>query len=280
MLPRTPGDLFRGQQLLVVGRYRGNGDKLVRLTGNLGTSAQTHDFEGTFPEEERDNAFIAQLWAYRQVGVLLDQVRLSGETPELKQEIIQLATRFGIVTPYTSYLVVEDTPLAGRPPMPRPPDRPVLMRQPGSMGGGFGNNGGAAPAPTEAEADAVGTAREKGEFRKEDGKAGVRAAKTLQRMKDKSTADSEVASVRHASGRAFYFRGDAWVDTTFDAKLQVLRIAPYTKAWLQIAAANASLRPALALGERVSIVVGKWVLVVAPGGKSALSDAELAPFKK
>jgi len=281
MLPKAPDDLFKGQQILVVGRYRGNGNKLVRLTGNLGAAAQSYDFEGDFPTQNEDNAFIAQLWAYRQVGFLLDQVRLNGETAELKQEIIQLAKKFGIVTPYTSYLVVEDQPIRVGPrprPFPRPPRRPVLMRK-GNQGFG-GASGGAAPAPTAAERDAEDTAKKKAEFRKQDGKAGVRTAKTLKRYKDKSTDDSAVRTVRNASGRAFHFTGGAWTDTLYKKGMKTVKVAPYSKAWLQLAKANPKLRAAMALGEKVVIVVGKWALIIDPSGKKALSASELAPFKK
>src|SRR5882672_505534 len=43
----------------------------------------------------------------RRVGHLLDQIRLNGESKELRDEIVELGTRYGIVTPYTSYLVLE-----------------------------------------------------------------------------------------------------------------------------------------------------------------------------
>jgi Ca-activated chloride channel family protein len=51
---------------------------------------------------------MAQLWATRRVGFLLDEIRLRGENSEVRDEVVDLARRFGIVTPYTSYLIVED----------------------------------------------------------------------------------------------------------------------------------------------------------------------------
>ena len=48
------------------------------------------------------------LWASRRIGYLLDQIRLNGENKELVDEITQLAREHGIVTPYTSYLIMED----------------------------------------------------------------------------------------------------------------------------------------------------------------------------
>src|SRR4029079_11898659 len=81
----------------------------IRLTGKVGSREETFTFAGQhFPAERSDNAFLGRLWATRRVGYLLEQVRLNGENRELKDEIIQLGTRYGIVTPYTSFLVTED----------------------------------------------------------------------------------------------------------------------------------------------------------------------------
>ena len=41
---------------------------------------------------------------------------MNGEQKELKDEVVRLGVKYGIVTPYTSFLVVEDTPLGGRRP--------------------------------------------------------------------------------------------------------------------------------------------------------------------
>jgi Ca-activated chloride channel family protein len=60
------------------------------------------------PRRESEASFLAPMWAQRKVGFLLEQIRLSGESEELKSEIIELGERYGIVTPYTAYLVIEE----------------------------------------------------------------------------------------------------------------------------------------------------------------------------
>jgi Ca-activated chloride channel family protein len=42
------------------------------------------------------------------VGYLLDEIRLHGDSKELKDEVTELARKYGIVTPYTAYLIQED----------------------------------------------------------------------------------------------------------------------------------------------------------------------------
>ncbi len=63
-----------------------------------------------------DRSYIARLWAARKVGALLTDIRLNGPNPETVQQVIQISIRYGIVTPYTSYLVTETDALseAGR----------------------------------------------------------------------------------------------------------------------------------------------------------------------
>ena len=54
-------------------------------------------------------AFIEKLWAVRRVGEILDQMDLNGKNDELVKELVELATRHGILTPYTSFMADETT---------------------------------------------------------------------------------------------------------------------------------------------------------------------------
>jgi Ca-activated chloride channel family protein len=142
--PQLP-DLFHGTQLVVLGRYSGQGHVAVKLTGNVGKDPKEFVYEVTFPEKTgEDKAFVEDLWARRKVGYLLDQIRVNGEKKELVEEVVTLAKRYGITTPYTSYLVVPDAPIpTARGPMPGrpgfgvggPAERPALLRGGGAGGG-------------------------------------------------------------------------------------------------------------------------------------------------
>ncbi|MEM7394362.1 MAG: VWA domain-containing protein, partial [Verrucomicrobiota bacterium] len=108
MHPQKLPDLFGGQQLTVFGRYKGNGHVAIKLKGEVNGTKKEYVYETTFPEKDPGHDFIARLWGTRRVGYLLDQIRLHGESRELKDEVIQLSKDYGIMTPYTSYLVLED----------------------------------------------------------------------------------------------------------------------------------------------------------------------------
>lgn len=110
--PRQLPDLFKGGQIILAGRYQQAGHASLILRGQAGEQRQTFQYEFDFPRREREREFVARLWATRRVGDLLEDIRLNGENAELKNEVISLAKEFGLVTPYTSYLVREEETLA------------------------------------------------------------------------------------------------------------------------------------------------------------------------
>ncbi|MDW7992567.1 MAG: VWA domain-containing protein [Anaerolineae bacterium] len=105
--PRPLPDLFAGTQLILVGRYRGSGPVRIRLTGEAEGERREFVYEGTFRAEGGDG-FIPRLWAARKIGYLLTQIRLYGEKEEWVDAVIDLSVRYGIITPYTSFLIQED----------------------------------------------------------------------------------------------------------------------------------------------------------------------------
>ena len=109
--PRKLTDLFRGMQLTIIGRYKNTGDLnniTLKLTGKTGKESRTFNYTNLdFPIRSDDNNFLPRLWASRRVGWLLEQIRSNGETKETRDEVVELGTRYGLVTPYTSYLATD-----------------------------------------------------------------------------------------------------------------------------------------------------------------------------
>lgn len=108
LYPKQVPDLFRGSQLVAFGRYRGEGAKAITLRGQVNGRPREEVFEGRFADRSEGADFLPRLWAISKIGFLLEEVRLRGETQEVKQEIVRLAKEHGILTPYTSFLVLED----------------------------------------------------------------------------------------------------------------------------------------------------------------------------
>lgn len=192
--PQLP-DLFHGSQVVVLGRYDGKGHAAVKLTGTIGRETKEFVYEIDFAEKTGDDRmFVEDLWARRKVGYLLDQIRVNGENKELVNEVVTLAKRYGITTPYTSYLMVPDATTG-----------PVASGRPGGMpaggfGGGFGGGHGCfggtpqALLPTAPYAGGLppGTAPMKLEDfarRLRDGKEGKKGEKYLAEFRNKLDAD-------------------------------------------------------------------------------------------
>lgn len=104
LLPTRIPDMFLGTQLVIAGRYNGSSTAAVSLKGSIGGVQKELKYDISFPQISTNN-FVERTWALRKVGYLLDQITLDGETPELKQQVTELAVKYGIPTPYTSYLV-------------------------------------------------------------------------------------------------------------------------------------------------------------------------------
>ncbi len=136
--PELP-DLFHGSQLMILGRYTGKDKVQVKLTGKVGQEEKEFVYDVPFVDKtSEDKTFVEDLWARRKVGYLLDQIRRNGEKKELVDEVVTLAKRYGITTPYTSYLIVPDGPVPvagpGRPGGGFPGGPPALLRQAGEGG--------------------------------------------------------------------------------------------------------------------------------------------------
>ncbi|NNG26348.1 MAG: hypothetical protein HKM87_02380, partial [Ignavibacteriaceae bacterium] len=86
----------------------GKGSSRVTLNGTVKGKRRTFTIKADLVQDDDEYDFIPPLWASRRIGFLLDQIRLNGEDKELVDEVTQLAREHGIVTPYTSYLIMED----------------------------------------------------------------------------------------------------------------------------------------------------------------------------
>jgi len=108
LYPSPLPDIFKGDQLVLAGRYSGHGDSAVIIEGTVNGEKRKFTYDVRLPDESTKQEFIPRLWAIRRVGFLMDEIRLRGENSELKDETTELARKYGIVTPYTAYLIVED----------------------------------------------------------------------------------------------------------------------------------------------------------------------------
>lgn len=247
--PRMTPDIFHGSQLVLVGRYRdGAKQKLpVTLSGNVNGRERQFVYEDlSFPEKQTNNDFLPHLWAMRRVGFLLDQIRSNGESKELRDEIIQLGTRYGIVTPYTSYLVLEPgMRLTG---MPGTFNQTVDVQSSGG-GGRQPRASQSKPAPMMLPDPGISSGRDAVKMSKEREK--------LSRADKIET--SEIAtggSMRQVAGKTFYLLNGVWTDSEFkeEGKLPVVRLKFGRDDYFQLIGQEPKLAEYFSLGERVVVV--------------------------
>ncbi|WP_422926101.1 VIT domain-containing protein [Singulisphaera sp. PoT] len=111
--PRDIPDLFEGGQLILVGRYRQGGKTSIKVNGKVGGDSRQFDFSTELASSDRGGSydFIERIWATRRVGAIIDQIDLHGQNKELIDELVALSQKYGILTPYTSFLADETVPL-------------------------------------------------------------------------------------------------------------------------------------------------------------------------
>jgi Ca-activated chloride channel family protein len=222
--PNPLPDMFAGGQLILAGRYRESGGTTIRLTGTVNGERQTFTYSDQFFRASGGDDFIPRLWATRKIGYLLNQIRLHGEDRELIDQIVSLSVRYGIVTPYTSYLVTE----AER-----------ALSEEGRNAIAADQYAQAAAATSQASgAEAVDQAVAQSE---------IAAASAP------AAPQGEAANfVKVVGTRTFLFSNGVWVDTLFDAvDMKATPVEFASDDYFSLLAARPELAPAFALGPRV-----------------------------
>jgi len=239
MYPYPLPDLFAGTQLVVVGRYRDGGNTAITLKGQVNGQPQTFRYDGMRFEQEGGAEFIARLWATRKIGYLLQQVRLHGEEKELIDEIVDLSVRYGIITPYTSFLV-EETEMA--------------LREEGR--GEIADNlqATAAPAPASGQEAVERSAAEQKLF-----EAPAVAAPTAAAGMGAPATDQygyAISPVQYVGDKTFVLQNGVWTDTTFDPdKMVPVPVSFGGDDYFTLIAAHPDWGRYFALGDHVLVVL-------------------------
>jgi Ca-activated chloride channel family protein len=106
--PQVIGSLYRGQQLVLFGHYWGDGMATVAVNGRLSGEDKQYKTRFDFPSVATENPEIERLWAFATIENLNQQIADYGEKADLKQAVVDLAKEYGLVTDYTSMLVVPE----------------------------------------------------------------------------------------------------------------------------------------------------------------------------
>jgi Ca-activated chloride channel homolog len=265
LYPYPLPDLFAGQQMVVAGRYRAGGPTTLRLTGTINGQAQSYTYSDLTLATRGGDDFIAPLWAQRKIGYLLAQIRLHGVSDEAVKEIVALSTRYGIITPYTSFLVEE-------------PSRVLTDAGRQSLSQDLANAAAAPSAPGATSAPALAGGARSGEQAVQRAQAEKQLSSSAQAAPAAAPAAGAGAAaadpLRQVGDKAFILHNGAWLDTAFDAnRMQPERIAFGSERYFQLLAQHPEIGRYLALGDRVTVLLDGQAYAIGPDGDAAPAPA-------
>jgi len=108
LTPERIGSLYRGQQLIVFGHYWGSGMANVELGGKVSGESKSYTTTFEFPETGTLNPEIERLWAFAKIEDLQNRLDYFGQDADIEQAITDLAVESGLVTDYTSMIVLRE----------------------------------------------------------------------------------------------------------------------------------------------------------------------------
>ena len=296
MAPKELPDLFRGSRVVVAGRYSGSGPTAIRLHGTVKGQKTSYVFEGLFPEQTTENDFVASLWAQRRVGVLLEAIRLNGRNPELIAEIQRLGKEHGIVTPYTSHLIVEENERVarrfrggaaapGNPAMVGRADDRVReeLRRAGHNAPAEGDEQAQGPAGAGPTTPAPQTAARRAKKKLEE----LDAEKSGKDAVDQSIDTGRLAfldslsrnrsdrlwTTQRVAGRVLHFVGGVWVDGRYtrEHEKKLEKIEAFSDAYFALLRSKPELAKLFAFSTSIVTLVGERAIQIVPA-KPAKSD--------
>ncbi|MBI5687238.1 MAG: VWA domain-containing protein [Verrucomicrobia bacterium] len=269
--PSPLPDLFKGEQLIVVGCYSGDGHAAVTIEGTVNGATKKFTDEVEFPSRDTEHDFIPRLWATRRIGFLLDEIRLYGENRELRDEVTELARQYGIVTPYTAYLIVEDesrrnVPVGHRSLQGFDADREAreamgrtwtalnMDRAGGQAVSGARSSSAFKLAPNAAEAIAVG---------KDEAQQSVVAASPMP-SKAATRVGQYAQQQRFVHGRAFFQNGSQWIDSNVQALPNARRVQVKfnSQEYFDLISQHPHALPWFAVGRNVQVALNNTIYEV------------------
>jgi Ca-activated chloride channel family protein len=250
LYPQTAPDLFAGQTSLIMGRYRQPGNYTLTVSGNLDGESLSFTYENmNFSAADQSSpgalSELPRLWAARKIGTLLTSLRVNHPDAGIIAEINALSLRYGILTPFSAYLLQAPLQL----------DQTRLDQYNQQLFTGMLNNtgglGGQATSQQAANQDAL---------------ANVLSLNTL------SPGQSE-AKLLYAGDAVFVLQDDFWTDTRYQAGTTPLETVTYlSPRYFQLAQQSRQLAAAFALNQKILAVADGRAYQILPALPSRAAE--------
>ena len=210
VLPARMPDMFDGEQVVVLGRYHGAKKLHMTLKGNDHSGPREFEFKLSLKKASKRNAYVPRLWATRKIAVLTEALRDLGsengtkvdmkdpKVRELADEIVRLSTKYGVLTEYTAFLARDGMMFTNN------MHRDAISR-----------------ASAELQSKAVKKRSGAASLNQDWNIARSKSAKQLNPgnyFLNDELKDEQVAQVRQVADKAFYRKGNEWVDASLAGK--------------------------------------------------------------
>ncbi len=256
--PNPVPDLFYGSEIIIAGRYTGDGNDQAVVTGKIAGKSKTYEFPIEFKKGSAKDEFIALLWANRRIAYLTQEIRMHGEDDELIDEIVALSKKHGIITDYTSFLITGDEQYAAEE-MYFGGSR--LRANESFKDNLAGNYSAPSGAGAVRQSDNIGGMQKSGKVYKE-------YAIDL----DKAKVQTKYTQV---GAQNFVNISNNWIQGDLEDEKYDMEIKNFSSAYFKILELDPSLGRYLGLGENVRIQIGDNIVQFSNKGQESLSDSEL-----
>jgi Ca-activated chloride channel family protein len=254
VLPSKVPVLFKGSEIMMVGRYKKGGKQTFTVAGTLAGKPVSYTVTADLPAEASDvsNEFLAPLWAARQIGFLLQEIRLRGANKELVEEVVRLSKQYGIVTEYTEFIAAAGPAAKAGEILAEAGRRLDLARK--EQAGAWAVNQAVNDRQLQMRAVAGG------------------AANTY---RDRRGKEMSIANISQIGRRAFYLQDGQWVDAEEAGSRQTRVVKLLSPEYFELLKKDATFAKAQQLGWALSVNVGNERIVIEKDGKQ--KDETLIP---
>ncbi len=254
--PQKLPDIFKGQSVIVVGRYRKPGEVKIALSGKQARGIHKFEYTMNFERRESENDFVDNIWANRKVSHLLQQVRFNGENKELVESVKALGEEYGIITPYTSYLVTEQQEeLAAV-------ERSSVGQLPGVSIQRMQSKQAAREMKVEADEEALGgvvfydaMTNVAAAPSSASGKGAVMSSRVQKKMANTLQSTKMLITMKRVANKTFYLKNGIWTEHGIEDKKDAIEIKFLSSEYFELVQQNNQIKDILSIGEKI---IFKW----------------------
>lgn len=105
--PVSIPDVLAGRPVLIFGKWRGNPEGSISLSGMTGEGKYSQTVKVADYHPSRDNAALRYLWARQRITILSDYNKLNSDDKRIK-EVTDLGLNYNLLTAYTSFVALDN----------------------------------------------------------------------------------------------------------------------------------------------------------------------------